>query len=112
MAKAIYKRGEIRTAKHVATADVAVNDIVVAGIVGEKPGRIAVARSAIPNATAGIVGVSGVFRFPKVSAAVIKTGQSVNWDASEGAVDDHAQVTEAGDVTEFGCAMEDAGDAV
>lgn len=113
MATATYKRGEIRTVKYLAAADIAVDDIVVVGPVDTKKCRVGVAREAIANGAVGIVAVSGVFEFPKVSAAVIKAGQSLEWDASEEEVDDNATtLTAAGDVNQFGCAMVDAGDAV
>jgi predicted RecA/RadA family phage recombinase len=108
MAKATYKRGEIRTAKYTAGADIAVDDIVVLGIIDGKKCRVGVARQAIASGATGIVAVSGVFEFPKVSAAVIKAGESVNWDSDPGAVEDNAHVTGAGDVAQFGCAMHDA----
>lgn len=112
MATATFKRGEIRTAKYTAGADIAVDQIVVLGVVDAKKCRIGVAREAIANGETGIVAVSGVFEFPKVSAAVIKAGEAVNWDSSEGKVDDNAHTTGAGDVAQFGAAMVDAGNGV
>ena len=52
---------------------------------------------------------AGVFEFAKVSTAVILAGQAVNWDSSVPGVEDNAHTTGAGDVGEFGRAMEDAG---
>jgi predicted RecA/RadA family phage recombinase len=112
MAKATYKRGEIRTAKYTAGADIAVDDIVVLGIIDAKKSRVGVARQAIASGATGIVAVSGVFEFPKVTGAVIKAGESVNWDSDPGGVEDNAHATGAGDVAEFGCAMQDAGAGV
>jgi predicted RecA/RadA family phage recombinase len=112
MAKATYKRGEIRTAKYTAGADIAVDDIVVLGVIDAKKCRVGVARQAIANGATGIVAVSGVFEFPKVSGAVIKAGESVMWDSDPGAVQDNAEATAAGDVAQFGCAMADAGNGV
>lgn len=112
MATATFKRGEIRTAKYTAGADIVVDQIVVLGVVDAKKCRIGVAREAIANGETGIVAVSGVFEFPKVSGAVIKAGEAVNWDSSEGKVDDNAHTTGAGDVAQFGAAMVDAGNGV
>lgn len=109
MAKATFKRGEVRTAEYLAGADIEVNDVVVLGTVNGKKSTVGVARNNIANGDVGIVATSGVFEFAKVSAAVIKAGESVNWDASAGEVDDNAAVTAAGDVAEFGKALEDAG---
>ena len=112
MATATYTRGEIRTALYTAGADIAVDEIVVMGGVDGKKVRVGVARQAIANGDTGIVAVTGVFEFPKVSAGVIKAGQAVNWDSSLGAVDDNAHTTAAGDVGQFGCALADAGSGV
>lgn len=115
MATATYKRGEIRTALYTAGADIAVDQVVILGVVDAKKCRVGVARQAIASGDTGIVAVSGVFEFPKVSAAVIKAGESVNWDSSSnttGEVDDNAHTTAAGDVAQFGCAMADAGNGV
>jgi predicted RecA/RadA family phage recombinase len=112
MAKATYKRGEIRTAVYTAGADIAVDDIVVLGVIDAKKCKVGVARQAIANGATGIVAVSGVFEFPKVTGAVIKAGESVTWDSDPGAVEDNAHVTGAGDVAQFGTAMIDAGSGV
>jgi predicted RecA/RadA family phage recombinase len=112
MATATYKRGDIRTALYTAGADIVVDQIVVLGVVDAKKCRVGVAREAIANGETGIVAVSGVFEFPKVSAGVIKAGECVNWDSSAGAVDDNAHTTAAGDVAQFGAAMADAGSGV
>lgn len=55
--------------------------------------------------------VEGVYRLPKVSAAVILRGDSVFWDVSASEVDDNAAVKAAGDFT-CGTAWEDAGNGV
>ena len=112
MAKATYKRGEIRTAKYTAGADIAVDDIVVLGVINGKKCKVGVARQNIANGATGIVAVSGVFEFPKVTGAVIKAGESVTWDADPGAVEDNVHTQAVGDVEEFGTAMHDAGDGV
>jgi predicted RecA/RadA family phage recombinase len=112
MAKATYKRGEIRTAVYTAGADIAVDDIVILGVIDAKKCKVGVAREAIASGSTGIVAVSGVFEFPKVTGAVIKAGESVNWDSDPGGVEDNAHATGAGDVKEFGAAMTDAGSGV
>ena len=112
MATAKYKRGELRTALYLAPAAVVVDQIVVMGTVNAKKSSIGVARQAIASGQTGIVAVSGVFEIPKVSAAVIKAGEGINWDASAGEVDDNAAATAVGDVAEFGKALEDAGNGV
>lgn len=109
MATATYRRGEVRTVKYTAPAAVAVDEIVIMGLVDAKKSSVGVARSAIASGAVGIVAGSGVFEFPKVSAAVIKAGESVNWDSSAAGVEDNAHITAAGDVAQFGKAMEDAG---
>ena len=109
---ATYKRGEIRTAKYTAGADIAVDQIVVLGVIHGKKSRIGIARQNIANGATGIVAISGVFEFPKVSAAVIKAGESVTWDADPGAVEDNVHSQAVGDVEEFGTAMHDAGNTV
>jgi predicted RecA/RadA family phage recombinase len=109
MAKATYKRGDLRTILYTAGADIGVDDIVVLGTVADKKARVGVARLNIANGATGIVAISGVFEFPKISGAVIKAGECVNWDAESAAVDDNAATTAAGDVAQFGAAMADAG---
>lgn len=109
MATATFKRGEIRTAKYLAGADIVVDQIILMNSIDTKKGSIGISRQAISNGDVGIVGVSGVFEFPKVSAAVIKAGEAVNWDASTGEVDDNAATAAVGDLVDWGKAMEDAG---
>ncbi len=55
--------------------------------------------------------IEGVFKLPKVSAAVIVRGDSVFWDNSASEVDDNAAVKAAGDFT-CGWAQEAAGAGV
>lgn len=109
MATARYIRGEIRTVKYLAGADVAVDEIVRCGVIGGDKSRVGVARNAIANGEVGIVAISGIFDFPKVSGAVIKAGESVTWDNSAEEVDDSAATAASGDVAQFGIAVEDAG---
>jgi len=81
-------------------------DPVVLGGTDGKKARIGVALVDIANAASGAVAVSGVFQFAKVSGAVILAGESVSWDSSAAAVDDNALTLAAGDVGEFGMAVE------
>lgn len=53
----------------------------------------------IANGASGSVQIQGVFRVPKVSAAVIAQGESLTWDASARAFDDNAATPATGDVT-------------
>jgi predicted RecA/RadA family phage recombinase len=112
MATAIFKRGEVRTALYTAGADIAINEVVILGVVDAKKCHVGVARQAIASGDTGIVAVTGVFEFAKVTGAVIKAGESVNWDSSAGAVEDNAHTTGAGDVAQFGTALADAGSGV
>lgn len=111
MTTATYKRGEIRTAVYTngSGSAIPVDSIIVGGVVHNKTSRIMIARETIPDGATGIVAVSGVFRFPKVSTAVIKAGEAMNWDASEEGIEDNAATSAVGDVAQFGCAMADAG---
>lgn len=112
MATATYKRGEVRTILYTAGADIAVDQIVICGVIDAKKCRVGVAREAIASGSTGIVAISGVWEMPKVSGAVIKAGESVLWDASGSGVNDNAEASAAGDVAQFGCAMADAGNGV
>lgn len=114
MGKAVYKRGEIRTALYAnaSGAAIPVDTIIIGGLIHNKKSSILVARNAIANGTSGIVAVSGVFNFPKIAAAVIKAGEAVIWDATNDGVEDNAHTAAVGDVIEFGRAMHDAGDGV
>ena len=112
MATAKYRAGEKIIAKYTAGADIAVGDIVVCGLIDAKKCRVGVAVENIANGATGDVCISGTWLFPKASGAVIKAGESVNWDASAGAVDDNAATSAAGDVVQFGCALTDAGNGV
>ncbi len=113
MATATYVRGEKRPVLYLAGANIAVDQIVVLGVaVDAAAGQIGVALQAIANGSTGYVATAGVWNVPKVSGAVIKAGEAVNWDTSEGAFDDNAHTTAAGDVKWCGMAMADAGNGV
>ena len=104
-----YKSGELQTVQYTAGADITVDDVVVLGGVDAKKCTVGVAMDTIANGSTGAVAVAGVFEFAKVSTAVILAGQAVNWDSSVPGVEDNAHTTGAGDVAQFGRAMEDAG---
>lgn len=115
MAKAKYvNRGEVYPVEHTASGDVAVDDVVVLGGVSTKKASLGVAMKNVADGeTVGAaIATGGTFEFPKVSGAVILAGQGVNWDADAGEVDDNAAAPAAGDLVEFGKAMQDAGDGV
>jgi len=104
-----YKFGDLRTVQHTAGSAISADDVVVLGGVDGKKVSVGVAMEDIANGSTGAVAVSGVFEFAKVSAAAITAGQSVNWDSDKSAVEDNAHTTAAGDVGEFGKAMESKG---
>lgn len=110
MATATYKRGERVPAYYTAGGTVAVDTVVVCGTNGLV--SVGVAAEAMVSGDEGIVDVGGVYQFAKVSAAVIKMGETVDWDTSAGEVDDNQATSAAGDVADFGIALEDAGNGV
>jgi predicted RecA/RadA family phage recombinase len=83
-------------------ADVSSGDVVVVG------SQIGVAAVDIADGASGTVVMEGVFALPKVSAAVIAQGESVIWDASEGACEDDQATPATGDVSGACTAWEDA----
>lgn len=104
--------GDPQNVLHTAAAAISSGDVVVLASTDAKKCRVGVALVDIASGATGAVAVTGVWRFAKVSAAVIAQGESVNWDSSEEEVDDNAHTSAAGDVVEFGMAVEAAGDAV
>jgi predicted RecA/RadA family phage recombinase len=107
MAANLYKAGgEIRTVTYSNSGSaISAGDVVVLASTDAKKCRIGIALDDIAATSGtGQVAISGCWTLPKVSAAVIAQGESVNWDSSEGAVDDNAHTTAAGDVKEFGMA--------
>lgn len=106
---ATYKNGEKRPIIHLAAAAIAVDAVVVCGVVGAAKSSVGVAVEAIANTETGFVSTGGLWEFTKVSGAVIKAGESVNWDASAAAIDDNAATPATGDVVEFGKAYQDYG---
>ncbi|WP_367154658.1 DUF2190 family protein [Methylomonas sp. HYX-M1] len=73
---------------------------------------IGIALVDIANGATGAVALEGVWEVPKVSAAVIATGEYVMWDASAAAFDDNAATPAAGDVSDGAIAWESAGAGV
>jgi len=102
---ATYHKGEvISTVDYVAGSAISSGDVVVLGGTDAKKVRVGVALADIASGSTGAVAITGCWKFTKVSAAVIKQGDSVNWDSSVSSVDDNAHTTAAGDVAEFGMA--------
>lgn len=107
---AIYKKGDVDTVEYTPSgAAISADDVIVLGAANAENCTVGVAMKDVADGVTeeGAVAVSGVFEFPKVSAAVIAAGESVNWDASAAAVEDNLHVTGAGDVSSFGKAMAD-----
>lgn len=76
---------------------------ITAGSVVKMGNTLGVALKDIANGATGPVAVKGVFRVPKVSAAVIGVGESLVWDVSAnsgaGEFDDNLATPAAGDVS-------------
>lgn len=79
--------------RYTAGADVVSGQVVVVGKI------LGVALEDIANGATGNVAIDGVFRVPKVSAAVIAAGENLTWDASAAAFDDNVATPATGDVT-------------
>ena len=110
MAKATYKRGEIRTIKFTAggSTDYAVDEVILFRTAAAAS-RVGVARQAIPRGTSGIVAVSGVFEFEKETAAnTLSSGHPVNIN-SDGKVEQPG-ATEVDGITRCGIAMANSAD--
>lgn len=78
---------------HTAGSDLSSGDVVVIGSI------LGVALVDIATGKTGSVQITGVFKCPKVSAAVIAQGESLTWDASVAAFDDNAATPATGDIT-------------
>jgi len=81
-------------------------DVVVIG------GLLGVALADVANAAVGQAQISGVCTLPKVSTAVIAAGERVQWDVSEGGIEDAAATPATGDIVNCGIAFEAAGNGV
>lgn len=91
---------------YTAGADITAGSVVKIGNI------LGVALTDIANGASGSVAVRGVFRVPKVSAAVIAQGESLTWDVSAGKFDDNLATPATGDVTGAAAvAFEAAGNA-
>ena len=110
MATATYKRGEKLILDYTAGATIAVDEVVTCGTNGEV--SVGIAQMAGVSGDTMMVDVGGVYEFPKLSAAVIVAGETVDWDASEDAVNDNQNTATTGDVVNFGIALESAGNGV
>lgn len=105
-----YKKGDLDTVEYTPSgAAISADDVIVLGATDGEKCTVGVAMKDVADGVTaeGAVAVSGVFEFTKVSAAVIKAGEAVNWDASASSVDDDQHTTAAGDVASFGRAMAD-----
>jgi predicted RecA/RadA family phage recombinase len=110
MATATYKRGERCPVKYTAGGTIGQDDVVVCGTNGAV--SLGVSAQDMVSGDEGIVDVGGIYQFTKVSAAVIKAGETVDWDTSTGSIDDNQLTAATGDVSDCGVAMEDAGNGV
>lgn len=93
-----------------AGAAISSGDVVVIGTAVNA--ILGIALVDIANGSTGSVAIGGVWTVAKVSAAVIKQGESVVWDSSASAFDDNAATPASGDVTAGALAWEDAGNGV
>jgi predicted RecA/RadA family phage recombinase len=110
MASATYLKGDKISAKYTAGGTIAVDDILVVGT--NSKACVGVAQEGMASGEVGIVDLGASYIFPKVSGAVIKAGETVDWDVSAGEVDDNQATSASGDVADFGVALEDAGNGV
>ncbi len=101
MATNYVQAGEV--IDYTAGADISSGAVVVVG------NLVGVAVNDIANGETGPVSIDGVWSLPKVSAAVIGAGETVNWDVSSGAFDDNQATAASGDLTGGCVAVEPAG---
>lgn len=95
--------GDRKTINYTCTGAVAVDEIRVFG----DSGTVSVGVASTAGVTGDVItyALGGVYTFPAVTGAVIAQGESVDWDASAGKVDDNAATSASGDVADFGIAM-------
>ncbi|MEY2654686.1 MAG: hypothetical protein RLZZ524_1714 [Pseudomonadota bacterium] len=110
MASATFLKGDKLTVAYTAGGTIAVDDILVVGT--NSKACVGVACEGMVSGDVAVVDIGGCYVMPKVSAAVIKAGETVDWDVSAGEVDDNQATSASGDVADFGVALEDAGNAV
>ena len=60
---------------------------------------LGVSQGDVADTEEGLAQITGVFSVPKVSAAVIKNGETLTWDISAAAFDDNAATAATGDIT-------------
>lgn len=101
MATNYIQAGEV--IDYTAGADISSGDVVVVG------NLIGVAITDIANGEIGAVSIDGVWSLPKVSAAVIGAGETVNYDVSASEFDDNAATPATGDLSGGCVAVEAAG---
>ena len=99
MANNIYKdqHMQVTTWTNGTGSAVSSGDIVVLGSAGDA--ILAVALVDIAAGASGSVGYNCGVTAPKVSGAVFKQGESLNWDVSAGAFDDNQATAATGDVS-------------
>lgn len=104
MATATYVKGDKVSINYTCTGAVVVDEIRVFG----DSDNVSVGVSQTAGATGDVItyDIGGVYIFPAATGAVIAQGESVNWDASAGNVDDNAATPASGDVSNFGIALE------
>lgn len=110
MASATFLKGDKLTVAYTAGGTIAVDDILVVGT--NSKASVGVACEGMVSGDVAVVDIGGCYIMPKVSAAVIKAGETVDWDVSAGEVDDNQATSASGDVADFGVALEDAGNGV
>ncbi len=96
-------------------AAISSGDVVVMGAAGNVTVGVALADIAATTGVGSVL-IEGVVELVKLTAAVIVAGETVDWDSSAasgaGSVDDNAMTPAAGDVSDFGIAVEDAGSGI
>lgn len=79
--------------QHTAASAISSGDVVVMGSL------LGVALTDIASGETGSVAIKGVFRLPKLGAAVIGQGETLTFDSSADAFDDNQATASSGDVT-------------
>ena len=86
-------------------AAISAGDVVVMGSAGIVTVGIALTDIAASGGV-GEVAIEGEFDMLATTGAAFEAGESVDYDSSTGLVDDNAMTAAAGDVSDFGIAME------
>jgi len=88
MATATYLKGEKTTIEYTSTGAVAIDEVVVCGAGAGKAASVGIAQgTASASGETVIMDIGGCYTMPKVSGAVIKAGDTVDWDLSAGEVE-------------------------